>query len=402
MPIQGIRRNVFFLGLVSLFNDISSEMLYPIVPIFLRDVLGAPMAVVGLIEGVAESTASILKGVSGSLSDKLGRRLPFVFSGYSFSALSKPILAVAYAWQIVLFARFLDRFGKGIRTSARDALIADSTDPAFWGKAFGFHRALDTLGAVIGPLLLLGLLFLIGEYRSIFFIAFIPAFLGVVLLLFVKEKKSRPKPLRFSFRGMDRNFKVFLIASIIFSAGNSSSVFPILRAKNIFEGDPGSVFPFLVTSLGFSMAVVAMAVLCYVVYNITYSLASLPAGSLSDRVGRRNLIAAGLGVFSIAYFSFAWVEEGFLLWGLFGFYGLYMAMTDGVGKAYIVDMAPREKGTALGLYYAATGTMALLASIIAGILWDMIGAWAPFVYGGLMAAIAAILMVLFLPGDHRD
>ncbi len=397
--IKGIRKNVFVLGIVSFFTDISSEMLYPIIPIFLTAVLGAPFAIVGLIEGVAESTSSILKVISGWLSDRSGKRKPFVIYGYSLSAISKPVLALAYTWHFVLGARFLDRFGKGLRTSARDALIADSTDTQYRGKAFGFHRALDTLGAVIGPLLTLILLFYLdGSYRLMFLAAFIPAFISIALLVFfVSEKKTEKKEGQsFKLSDFNREFKLFLAISIIFAIGNSSNAFLILRARNIFESFGG--IPSIVASVFGSMAVLAVVILSYVVYNITYSLASMPAGILSDRFGRRNLIVGGFLIFAMVYLGFALANQGYLIWLLFAVYGFYIAMTDGVGTAFVVDMVPFEKrGTAIGIYYTATGLMALASSIIAGLLWDIIGAYAPFLLGSVMAFAAAVLLVVLLP-----
>jgi len=402
--IKGIKKNVFVLGLVSFFTDISSEMLYPIIPIFLTAVLGAPMSVVGLIEGIAESTASIMKVVSGWLSDRAGKRKPFVIYGYSLSAIAKPLLAFASTWHFVLGARFLDRFGKGIRSSARDALIADSTDAQYRGKAYGFHRALDTMGAVIGPLIALILLYYLdGNYRSIFLIAFIPAFISVVLLfLYVSEKKSHKiEGLRFKLSGFSREFKSFLLISVIFAIGNSSDAFLIIRAKNIFGENLGEIPSFIVTNFG-AMAVLAVVVLSYVVYNLTYSLASMPAGALSDRIGRRNVMVGGFLIFSLVYLGFALANSGYLVWILFAVYGFYIAMTDGVSKAFVVDMVPQEKrGTAIGLYYTATGLLALLSSIIAGLLWDYVGAYAPFMFGSAAALAAAVMMIALLPKHNN-
>ncbi len=397
--IKGIKKNVFVLGLVSFFTDISSEMLYPIIPIFLTTVLGAPMVVVGIIEGVAESTASILKVISGWLSDKVGKRKPFVIYGYSLSAVAKPLLALAYTWHFVLFARFIDRFGKGLRTSARDALIADSTDAEYRGKAFGFHRSLDTMGAVVGPLAALMLLYYLdGQYRIIFLIAFIPALISIVLLLlFVSEKKGEKKEgIQFKLSEQSPEFKLFLMITIIFAIGNSSNAFLILRAKNIFENFGG--IPSIVTSTFGSIGVIAVVILTYVVYNITYSLASMPAGILSDKIGRRNVMVGGFLIFALVYLGFAMANSGYLVWLLFAVYGFYMAMTEGVSKAFVVDLVPQEKrGTAIGLYYTATGLLALLSSIIAGLLWDYMGAYAPFLFGSAMAFTAAVLLMALLP-----
>lgn len=402
--IKGIKKNVFVLGFVSFFTDISSEMLYPIIPIFLTTVLAAPMSIVGIIEGIAESTASIMKVVSGWLSDKTGKRKPFVIYGYGLSAIAKPLLAFAATWHFVLTARFLDRFGKGLRSSARDALIADSTDAQYRGKAYGFHRALDTMGAVIGPLIALLLLYYLdGNYRLMFLIAFIPAVISVVLLfLYVSEKKSdRKGGQRFKLSEFSREFKSFLLISIIFAIGNSSDAFLILRAKNIFGENLGEIPSFITTNFG-GMAVLAVVVLSYVVYNLTYSLASMPAGILSDKIGRRNVMVGGLLIFSLVYLGFAVANSGYLVWILFAIYGFYIAMTDGVSKAFVVDMVPQEKrGTAIGLYYTSTGLLALLSSIIAGLLWDYIGAYAPFLFGSAMALAAALMMITLLPKHNN-
>lgn len=402
--VKGIKKNVFVLGLVSFFTDISSEMLYPIIPIFLTAVLGAPMAVVGVIEGIAESTASILKVVSGWLSDISGKRKPFVVSGYSFSAISKPLLALAYTWHFVLAARFIDRFGKGVRTSARDALIADSTETVYRGKAFGLHRSLDTAGAVIGPFLALTLFYYLnGNYRSIFLIAFIPAIISVaILFLFVSEKKSKRKDMaeRFKWSDFGREFKLLLLISIVFALGNSSNVFLILRAEDIFKSGINEVPLMIITIFG-PMAILAAVVLSYVVQNITSSIASMPAGSLSDKIGRRNVLAGGYVIFLIVYLGFALIERGYMVWILFAIYGFYIAMTDGVSKAFIVDLVPTEKrGTAIGMYYTVTGVLALLASIVAGLLWDYIGPYAPFLFGGAAAFAAAVMLMVLLP-EHN-
>jgi MFS family permease len=402
--IKGVKKNVFVLGLVSFFTDISSEMLYPIIPIFLTAVLNAPMSIVGLIEGIAESTASIMKVVSGWLSDKSGKRKSFVIYGYSLSTIAKPLLAFAATWHFVLIARFLDRFGKGLRTSARDALIADSTEIEFRGKAFGFHRALDTMGAVFGPLLALLLLSYLGNYRMIFLIAFIPALISVTLLVFyISEKRGEKKAgVSYKLSEFSRDFKIFLLINIAFAIGNSSDVFLILRTKNIFESFGG--VPSVITSTFGSMGITAVVVLTYVAYNITYSLASMPAGILSDRIGRRNVMVGGFLIFSLVYLGFALANQGFLVWILFAVYGFYMAMTDGVSKAYAIDLVPAGKrGTAIGLYYSVTGILALLASIIAGLLWDYAGARATFLLGSMAALVAAVMFVLFMPKyNHRS
>jgi len=377
----GISKNVFVLGLVSFFNDVASEMIYPIVPIFLTSVLGAPVAIVGLIEGIAESTASVLKVVSGWLSDKLQKRKPFVVAGYSFSAISKILLSLAFSWPFVLFARFIDRFGKGTRTSSRDALIAESSDNSTRGRSFGFHRAFDTLGAVVGPLIaLLAIHFLDNNFRLIFFLAFIPACIGILLLLFfVKERKKEANlspALNLSWRNLDPSFKIFLLISFVFALGNSSDAFLILRAQN----------------LGLS---VTLVVLAYVLFNFTYAIFSMPAGIISDKIGPRKVLLAGFLLFSAVYLFFGLTHSSLFLWLLFPVYGMYMALTEGVGKAYISNLVPQEKtGTAFGVYQTTIGLCTFFASLIAGLLWTYISVSAPFIFGSLMAAISAFLFVV--------
>lgn len=377
----GISKNVFVLGLVSFFNDVASEMIYPIVPIFLTSVLGAPVAIVGLIEGIAESTASILKVVSGWLSDKWQKRKPFTVIGYSVSAISKILLSLAYSWPLVLIARFIDRFGKGVRTSARDALISESSESSVRGRAFGFHRAIDTLGAVVGPIIaLLAIHFLDNNFRLIFFLAFIPAFIGILLLLFfVKEKKrevNSSSTFYFNWHNLDSSFKIFLLISFIFALGNSSDAFLILRAQN----------------LGLSLTLVVLA---YVLFNFTYATFSIPAGVISDKIGPRKVLLAGFLLFSAVYLFFGLVRSSFFLWLLFPVYGLYMALTEGVGKAYISNLVPPEKtGTAFGVYNTIIGLTTFFASLFAGLFWTYIGVSAPFIFGSIMALISAFLFVV--------
>jgi MFS family permease len=377
----GISKNVFVLGLVSFFNDVASEMIYPLVPIFLTSVLGAPVAIVGLIEGIAESTASVLKVFSGWFSDKWQKRKPFVVAGYSFSAISKILLSLAFSWPFVLIARFIDRFGKGVRTSARDALIAESSENPVRGRSFGFHRALDTLGAVVGPMIaLLAIHFLDNKFRLIFFLAFIPAFIGILLLLlFVKEKKKEANSspvFHFNWRNLDPAFKIFLLISFVFALGNSSDAFLILRAQN----------------LGLS---VTLVVLAYVLFNFTYAIFSIPAGIISDKIGPKKVLLVGFLLFSAVYLFFGLAHSSLFLWFLFPVYGIYMALTEGVGKAYISNLVPQEKtGTAFGIYQTTIGLCTFFASLIAGLLWTYIDVSAPFIFGSMMAVISAFLFVV--------
>jgi MFS family permease len=386
--IAGVPPNVALLGLVSFFADVSSEMIYPLVPVFLTGILGAPVAAVGLIEGVAESTASLLKVGSGWWSDRMERRLPLVFGGYGLAAAGKLLLALAAAWPVVLLARFVDRFGKGVRGSPRDALIAESTRPDQRGRAFGLHRSLDTAGAVIGPLLALALVALLHDrLRLVFLLAVAPGIISVLTLLLVREpppdrsvRRAAPPPL--TLRGLDTRLLLFLLAMLIFALGNSSDVFLILRAKD----------------LGLSMTAVVLA---YVLYNIVYMTGALPTGILSDAIGRRGVLVGGLLAFALVYLGFALADRALYVWPLFAVYGLYIAATDGVGKALITDLAPGERrASALGLYGTVTGVAALVASLVAGELWDHVSPAAPFLLGAAAALVAAALLAA-VPGSSE-
>lgn len=382
--VIGVPRNVAVLGIVSFFADISSEMIYPLVPIFLTTVLGAPVAAVGLIEGVAESTASLLKLGSGWWSDRVRRRLPLVVGGYALSALGKLLLALAVVWPIVLLARFVDRFGKGMRSSPRDALIADSAQPELRGRAFGLHRSMDTAGAVMGPLLALLLVALLSDrLRLVFLLAVIPGMMSVLALMLVHEPRpaapsnAHPPPLALStLRSFDRRLMLFLLASLVFALGNSSDVFLLLRAKDLGLGTTA-------------------VVLAYVLYNIVYMSVSLPAGIVSDRIGRRSVFVAGLLIFALVYAGFALSDGAAYVWPLFAVYGLYIALTEGVGKALVADLAPSDlRASALGFYGMLTGLAALFASVVAGQLWDQVGATAPFALGACAALAAATLILV--------
>ena len=392
--LAGLPRNVVLLGVTSFFADVSGEMIYPLVPIFLTATLGAPVAVVGVIEGVAESTASLVKLGSGWLSDRMGRRMPLVIGGYGLAAAGKLLLAFAFAWPVVLLARFVDRFGKGVRGSPRDALIADSAPPELRGRAFGLHRSMDTAGAVVRPLLALVLVALLNDQlRLVFLLAAVPGVLSVLSLVFVREaRKPQLAPagaavqvpsLAATFRGMDRRLKLFMAASLVFAIGNSSDIFLILRAKE----------------LGLSTTA---TVLAYVVYNFVYMSGALPAGIISDRLGRRGVFVAGLLIFAAVYAGFALTASAMLVWPLFAIYGLYIAMTEGVGRALVSDLAPVERrASVLGLYGMLTGLLVLVASSLAGVLWDQVGSWAPFTLGAV-SALAAAGILLLIPGTPTD
>ncbi|MBI5208496.1 MAG: MFS transporter [Elusimicrobia bacterium] len=379
---EGLTRNVVLLGAVSFLTDISSEMLYPILPLFLTGVLHAPMTAVGLIEGVAEATASLLKAASGWWSDRTPRRKPFTVWGYGLSALSKPVLALAASWHVVLLSRFLDRVGKGVRGAARDALIADSTDSRFWGKAFGLHRAMDTLGAAIGPLVALFLLEVRHlSYQQVFVLAFAPAALGVLVLAGLVSETPRPLPPRpsapqgVSPAALSPGLKRFLLVYGVFAAGNSSDVFILLKAKQA----------------GFTTVAVILA---YVGYNIVYALAAAPAGWLSDRMGRGRTLACGLALFAGVYLGFGLAKTGAALWTLFGIYGLYAALTEGVAKAMVADLScPANRGTAMGAFHGSCGLMAFAASGAAGLLWSKVSPAAPFLLAAVCGCVSAVLML---------
>ncbi len=379
--------NVRKLGMVSLLTDLSSEMLYAVVPLYLTEALGAPISVVGLIEGIAESTASGLKAVSGWLSDRTRRRRPFALAGYALSAIAKPLLALAGNWGWVLGARVVDRTGKGLRGPARDALIADSTAPEHRGRAFGFHRAMDTTGAVIGPLLALVALSTFGlGYTGLFLLAAVPAFAGVVVLARVAEIRGPPpEPRKTNSRlGTSPELRRFLLVVGLFALGNSSNVFLLLRARDLGWSQEGV--------LGL-----------YVLYNLTYAAAALPAGSLSDRIGRRRVLLGGFALSAAVYTGFAIADDRLYAVPLLAVYGLYAAAFAGAGRAYVADLAPRGGiATAMGLYQAVTGVFVLAASLIAGALWDRFGAHTPFVFGAVTSIAAAILFAVLCSKNRSE
>jgi MFS family permease len=370
------------LGVVSFLADVSSEIGYSIFPIFVTVVLGAPVAVLGLIEGVAEATASITKYPFGQAADSTGRRRPFVLGGYALGALGKLLIALAAAWPLALAGRFVDRFGKGMRTAARDDLIAAAARPGQHGLAFGLHRTMDTLGAVLGPLIAIGLLELGVSLRWIFAIAVIPGLLSVLaILLLVKERRQEPR--RGSFRlslPASPAFRWLLAGSLVFAAGNSSDAFILLKGKTVVGGSV--------------MHAAIVVTFLYVLYNITYSAASLPLGGLSDRVGQYPLVLAGYAWFAAVYAGFAAAHSVLVMAALFAAYGLYIAATEGTSKALIGRVIPAgERASALGLYYTATGLAGFSASVIGGALWSAVGPWATFTFGAAAALAAAALML---------
>jgi len=375
----GIPKNVLVLGLVSFLTDASSDMIYPVLPLFLSDVLGSSTLFIGLIEGVAESTASILKIFSGWLSDKLGKRKFLVGLGYGLSAVGKPVLSIATAGWHVLMLRFVDRFGKGVRTSPRDALIADSSPEERRGLSYGFHRAMDSAGAVVGPLLAFLFLPLVNKnYRILFLIASVPAMLAVlILILFVKERKRlKEKVTRLAKPGLSRfdpKFKIFLLGATIFTLGNSSDAFLFLRAKDL------------------NIDLVYIPIL-WLVLNLVYALVASPAGALSDKIGRKNLIISGLLVYTLVYLGFAFATRSIHVWILFGIYGLYYGLANGTMRAYVADLVGEERrATAFGVYHGAVGLTALPASLIFGWLWQSVGVSVAFGFGAGLALLAVLI-----------
>ncbi|MGA3058138.1 MAG: MFS transporter [Candidatus Limnocylindrales bacterium] len=405
---HGITRNVVALGLVSLFTDISSEMLVYVIPLYLANVLLAPAAVIGLIEGVAESTASVLKLISGAISDRLSRRRLLVGIGYGTSVAAKALYLVAVAWPVVLAGRVGDRFGKGMRTSPRDALIADSTPPENRGVAYGFHRAMDTTGAFAGVLVAAAIIWATegsaakltsDAFRILVLLALVPGVLALVTIVVGVRDVPRPAgavpaapapatslPGRIvgdsaTWRRFPRAFWLFMLANALFTLGNSSDAFLALRSQN----------------LGLTLLALLLTI---VAFNATNALVAWPAGALSDRIGRRGLIAFAWLIYAACYAGFAVATSAIWVVPLWIAYGTYYALSEGVGKALVADLAPGElRATAFGILNAVQGTMILPASIIAGILWSAVAPPAPFWFGAACAAAAtALLLATVRPG----
>jgi MFS family permease len=379
--ICGLNPNIFLTGIVSFFMDFSSEMVYPLVPLFLSSVLGVQKSVIGLIEGIAESTASLLKVFSGWLSDRLGHRKWLMAIGYGISTLSRPLVATAPNWGQVLASRFMDRFGKGIRNAPRDALIAESCEKKRLGRSFGFHRGMDTLGAVVGPAVAFGLLaYFNGQYRLVFWLSMIPGALAVlIIILFIRETRACSIPEtglpKLGWKSFSGTYKFFMVVATLFALGNSSDVFLILRAQNL--GIPVAVIP-----------------LVYLTFNVVYGLGALPAGILSDRIGAKPIIFLSFVLFGFIYLGFAQAGRPRHIWGLFIVYGLFMSMTEGVQKAFLATLVPAEfKATGFGLYNTLVGLAVLPASLIGGLLWDRVGPPATFLYGAATAWLSALLFI---------
>ncbi len=394
-PDQGknkLPRNVIWLSFASFFNDVSGEIIIRALPLFLAGTLGLGYSIIGLIEGFAESTSSFLKIFSGWYSDKIRSRKSMTVLGYSMTAIARPLLLGVNAWVLPFLSRFLDRAGKGIRTAPRDALIADSVSEKERGRAFGFIRALDPAGAVAGSLIAAGVIYFMGDgtlsgkaisrdvFNTLIYFAILPTFISVVLIfIFVKE------PLRHKSIGAKvsapfmkvmshKRFRTYLIILFIFTLGTSSDAFLILRANSLGIG-PLEIF------------------LIYAMLNLISAFVSYPAGILSDKVSRRKIILAGWILYALVYIGFAFATAEWHVWGLFLVYGVFFGLTEGAEKALVADLVPQEmRGTAYGLYNGVVGIGLLPASLIAGALWESYGAEAPFLFGGIMAFLAAIMI----------
>ncbi|MHC1596121.1 MAG: MFS transporter [Candidatus Syntropharchaeales archaeon] len=381
--MKGITRNILILGLVSLFTDLSSQMVFPLIPLFLTTVLGAGAFAVGFVEGAAETTASLLKVVSGYWSDKVKVRKPFILVGYSLSTITKPLFAFAGIWQSVLLIRVIERIGKGLRTAPRDALVAESSGESTRGVAYGFHRSMDGAGSVLGAVIAFLLLFYGWRYQDIFLLAFIPGIISVSIILLIKERARIPSEpesdkaktsIKVSFGKLDWNLKLLILASSIFALGHFGYAFFLLRAKNIGLGDE-------------------TAILLYVLFYIIYTLASIPSGMLSDKQGRKPILVGGYILFGLVSIGLIFVSgfSGILL--LFAIYGICYAMIDGVQRAFVVDLAPEDlKATALGAFHTSIGLVALPGGLIAGLLWDVISPEATFVYAVILTVISVLLV----------
>jgi MFS family permease len=388
----GVSSSAIIIGFVSLFSDISGEMIYPILPLFLTETLNAPATVVGLIEGIAVGTGNAIGGFSGWISDRLGRRKPVAFFGYALTAATRPVIAAAQVWPLVLAARFAERFGKGIRNAPRDALLAESTEARYRGRAFGFERAMDSLGAVLGPLVALAVInWARLDARSIFLISAIPATVAALMILTVKEKREQvvrgSGKLTLSLAGTTREYKKLLLVMTVFGLANSANSFLILRAQQLGLATGAS-----------ASAAISETILAYTLYNLVSTLTAYPAGAASDRLGRRNLLVAGFAVYAVSYLGFALASAVWMVWPLFALYGLFPALTEGVAKAMAVDTAGRAgRATVIGLLSMVTGLTQILASYIGGMLWDKVNAQATFYFGASLAGLAVVMLLVLLP-----
>jgi MFS family permease len=385
--ILGFNRNIVFTGLTSFLTDTSVKMIYSVMPMFLMSI-GASKASLGLIEGVAESTASLIKAFSGFWSDRIGKNKPFMLVGYVLSALVMPVYALVISPVQVLVLRFVERFGKGIRTAPRDSLIAASVINNETGRSFGLQKAMDNSGAIAGPLLAFILLSLsLENYRLIFMLAGIPAMLAIFVIIFgIKEAKKEKAGLfkEFHFKDFPKRYYLFLAIVFIFTLGNSTDALLMVKANDV----------------GVKVALIPLV---YLVTNSVSVLAAVPIGSLADRIGKEKILVAGYLVYSLVYFGFGVASSAGAIVSLFALYGLYSAATDGIQKAFISDITEKnKKGTGLGIYNALLGLTLLPASLIAGTLYDRVNASVPFYFGALTAFLSVILMIIFIISGRKD
>ena len=384
--VKIITRNILVLSFVSLFTDVASEMLYPVMPIYLKTI-GFSIILIGILEGFAEATAGLSKGYFGNLSDNTGKRLPFVQIGYLFSAVSKPMMALFTYPLWVFLARTIDRLGKGVRTGARDALLSDEATPETKGRVFGFHRSMDTLGAVLGPLLaLVYLAYRPNDYKTLFYIAFFPGVISIAFTLLIKEKQNKqsiqkPKTGLLDFvkywKASPATYRRLVAALLVFTLFNSSDVFLLLKIKESGLNDT--------TVIG-----------TYIFYNLIYAISSYPLGALADRIGMKKILVSGLILFAIVYVGMAYAESQLVFLVLFFLYGIYAAATEGIAKAWITNICQKNNtATAIGTYTAFQSLATLLASSLAGLIWFYVGASTTFLSSGIMALVVAIYISRF-------
>ncbi|MDD3802914.1 MAG: MFS transporter [bacterium] len=387
---QKLKGNVFLLSMVSLFTDTSSHMIYPLLPEFLSSI-GATKTIIGIIEGIAESIASLLRSVFGALSDKLNKRKEFVFWGYALSAITKPFLFIANSWLIVLFVRFSDRIGKAVRTPPRDAILSTSVDASKQGAAFGFNRAMDRMGAIWGPILAVMILAMFSDkglgMRYVFLWSLLPAVIALIFIPFVKETGEFIKKQReMKYEGLkSARFILFIVAAIIFSLGNSSNSFLILKAR-----DTG-------------LTNIAMIPVLWIVYNISSSFFSIVLGKLSDKIGRARIVAFSFLFYGLLYVGFAFANKLYMIWILFFLYGVYYGLSEGIYRAYIAQIVePDKRATAFGIFNTGIGIVLLPASIITGVVWDKFGSVWAFNLCALFSFLALIIFGVHLLMERRS